>query len=124
MERTCTELPTHIGVELSFMSFLCEREAAALGDSRPDGQPQGGAAAETATGTDEILARVREFQTRFLQEHLNTWFPQLCGSIRAKAKGPLYRGLAEITEAFLAAETTNLSAQAGAGRCEASVRGA
>ena len=30
MDRVCKELPTHIGVELSFMSFLCERQAAAL----------------------------------------------------------------------------------------------
>ena len=27
MEKTCKELLTHIGVELSFMCFLCEMEA-------------------------------------------------------------------------------------------------
>lgn len=118
MDRACKELPTHIGVELSFMSFLCEREAAALGGDRLGRQP------EEETETDEVLARYREFQTRFLREHLNSWFPQLCKSIRAKAKGPLYRGLAEITEAFLAAETAHLLVHADADSLEASVHGA
>ncbi len=95
MERACMELPTHIGVELSFMSFLCEREQALLEDEMDN--------------TTEFT-RYREFQIRFLQEHLNVWFPQLDKSIQAKAKSPLYRGLATITAAFLAQDTGELLA--------------
>ncbi len=95
MERACMELPTHIGVELSFMSFLCEREQTLLEDE-----------IDNTTG----CTRYREFQIRFLQEHLNAWFPQLGKSIQAKAKSPLYRGLAQITAAFLAQDTCELLA--------------
>ena len=104
MERACMELPTHIGVELSFMSFLCEREAAAMGDNGRQALPE-----DEMDDTTEFT-RYREFQIRFLQEHLNAWFPQLGKSIQAKAKSPLYRGLAEITAAFLAQDTRELLA--------------
>ena len=102
MDRVCKELPTHIGVELSFMSFLCERQAAALRIEQgvePLGQDE-----------EQVMNSVtcRELQTRFLQDHLTVWFPQLHQSIKANAKSPLYRGLAQITEAFLAQDTSSL----------------
>jgi TorA maturation chaperone TorD len=105
MDQTCKELPSHVGVELSFMSFLCEREAAKLGgeESAVISEPE----KIKATGP----AGYCEFQIRFLQEHLNAWFPQLNQSIQANAKTQFYRGLASITATFLVRDTTNLLAR-------------
>jgi TorA maturation chaperone TorD len=102
MDRTCKELPTHIGVELSYMSFLCEREAAAIGDEEGQALPDEKKRAAADSG------RYRELQIKFLDEHLNAWFPQLSRSIQANAKSNFYRGLARITEAFLAYDTAGL----------------
>jgi TorA maturation chaperone TorD len=102
MDRTCKELPTHIGVELSYMNFLCERQAAAIGDEEGQALPDEKKRAAADSG------RYRELQIKFLDEHLNAWFPQLSRSIQANAKSNFYRGLARITEAFLAYDTAGL----------------
>jgi len=102
MDQKCKELPNHIGVELSFMSFLCEMEAAAIRVEEGDAvQDQGKGKAATSS-------RYREFQITFLQEHLNDWFPQLAQSIQVNAKSPFYKGLARITEEFLIQDEVNL----------------
>ena len=102
MDRTCKELPTHIGVELSFMSFLCEREASALSEEGRRDVP----------GQDKeqpvISTLFRQIQLRFLREHLNRWFPQLSKKIQANARSPLYRSLALLTEELLARDTVDL----------------
>jgi putative dimethyl sulfoxide reductase chaperone len=94
MERTCKELPTHIGVEIAFMSFLCEREALAILDRE---------------GENVDSDKYRQLQVRFLEEHLNQWFPQLSQSIQKNAKSRFYPGLALIAEAFLTQDTASLS---------------
>jgi TorA maturation chaperone TorD len=102
MTRECRELPTHIGVELSFMGFLCEQEMEAVSrdntgivwadaDAEPDGR-----------------GRYRDLQLRFLQNHLNVWFPHLRRAIQSKAKSRLYPGLALISEEFLARDAAGL----------------
>lgn len=83
LDHACKMLPNHVGVELAFMGFLCEREAAAN------------------DGND----RYRDLQFRFLNEHLNEWFPVLERMIRTNARSPFYRGLAAITAALLAKNT-------------------
>lgn len=111
MDRDCKELPTHIGVELSFMSFLCERRAEAIRNEEsgilPDEQAEG--AADSFT--------YRNLQLRFLQEHLNGWFPPLSKCIQAYARSPFYRGLAGLTEAFLAWDTAGLLAESRPAEC-------
>ena len=102
MDRTCKELPTHIGVELSYMSFLCERQAAAIRDEEGQALPD----EEKRAAADSV--RYRILQKKFLNEHLNAWFPHLSRSIQANAKSNFYRGLARITEAFLAYDTAGL----------------
>ena len=102
MDRECRELPTHIGVELSFMSFLCDRQAAAMHDEEEQKLPTD----VKRTVADSV--RYRELQVKFLNEHLNAWFPQLSRSIQTNAKSPFYRCLALITEAFLAYDTAGL----------------
>jgi len=103
MGPECKELPTHIGVELSFMSFLCEREREAVSHDEHC----------LATG-DGAAARCRALQRTFLLGHLNAWFPQLCKAIHAKAKSRLYRALASITEEFLARDAVELLLRAPA----------
>jgi TorA maturation chaperone TorD len=102
MTELCNELPTHIGVELSFMSFLCEREAEAIrcgGRTAPDeGERVNGAS-----------TRYRDLQIQFLQEHLNVWFPHLSRVIQDYARPGLYRGLPRITEEFLSWDAASLT---------------
>lgn len=107
MVRACKQLPNHIGVELSFMSFLCNKEAAAVGNEKYALLDRG---ERRAVGS----ATYRELQIRFLQEHLNEWFPQLSRSIQARAKSSFYHCLALITEEFLALDTTSLLAMPSA----------
>lgn len=100
MDQACKELPTHIGVELAFMGFLCEREAVTI-DDRGD--------AEFSEGEQSTAAKNKvycQYQQKFLQEHLNNWFPQLNQAIQEKAKSHFYRGLAQLTEDFLAWDMT------------------
>ena len=105
MDQTCKELPTHVGVELSFMSFLCEREAAATCSEGSD-------AALNREGKEPAeSARYRELQSRFLQEHLNQWFPRLSARIQASTGEPFYRGLAVVTEEFLSRDASGLLTQ-------------
>jgi len=105
VDESCKELPTHIGVELAFMSFLCGREAAARcaeGDA---------SAVETGAGAPAPCAFYRTLQLRFLREHLNAWFPQLSEAIQERAASDLYRGLAELTEAVLQRDAAWLMSQ-------------
>lgn len=104
MDRACKELPTHIGVELAFMNFLCESEAAAINDERATVPPV------VETSTESSISIYRELQRRFLQAHLNDWFPQLSQAIQEKATTPFYRALAQVTEEFIARDTTDQEA--------------
>jgi TorA maturation chaperone TorD len=91
------DLPDHIGLELACMEFLCRGEAQAWDQEN----------------LDEVR-RLRDFQRRLLQEHLLQWVPTLCRRIRESATGPLYRGIASLTEAYLADEAETLAAPVGA----------
>jgi TorA maturation chaperone TorD len=103
MDVECKELPTHIGVELSFMSFLCEREAWTIR------MEENGSLFDQEKTKMKGSNRYRQLQLKFLQAHLNQWFPQLNQSIQANAKNPFYRCLALITESFLNQDTASLS---------------
>ena len=105
MDKACKELPTHIGVELSFMSFLCQRQAENFVVAKDDPLPD----CPKKDVTD--CTHYRKLQIRFLQNHLNAWFPKLCQSIQVNAKTKFYRGLASITAAFLMRDTANLLAR-------------
>jgi len=105
MVGACNELPTHVGVELSFMNFLCEREAAAHRNQ------VSGTVLDRQNEESTETARYRRLQSRFLQEHLNQWFPQLRSKIQAFAGGPLYRGLAGLTEEYLSRDAAVLLEQ-------------
>jgi TorA maturation chaperone TorD len=105
VEENCKELPTHVGVELAFMSFLCAREAAA---QCGEGDISVG---ERDAKAPAPCAYYRSLQLRFLREHLNAWFPQLSSAIREKASSGLYRGLAELTKVVLERDAAWLMSQ-------------
>ncbi len=78
------DLPDHVGLELACMGFLCDAENAARRQNDAD-----------------AAARMRKMQQRFFHEHLTVWLPALCGRIRENSSGPFYRGIANLTEAYL-----------------------
>jgi len=89
IEKTCKELPTHVGVELSFMNFLCEQEALRLEQDKTE---------------FDVMAEAsiyRQWQLKFLHDHLADWFPQLRKSIKSKARLPFYTQMAQLTQSFL-----------------------
>jgi TorA maturation chaperone TorD len=104
LESNCKELPTHVGVELSFMEFLCQREARALRaahETREDTEQE-----QTAGG-----ASYRALQIKFLRDHLSEWFPHLSRAIQARTRSALYRGLALLTDEFLSRDLAHLLAE-------------
>lgn len=101
LDTRCKELPTHIGIELSFMSYLCEQEQQASHKA-------------TQRDTDVELSEIdvyRLWQLKFLHEHLTDWFPQLSRAIQTNAVTPFYRGLARFTEQFLNQDKERLKKQ-------------
>ena len=109
IDQACKELPTHIGVELSFMSVLCEIEAEAILAEETSAL----LSQEKREGIESIKLKYQELQIRFLRDHLTDWFPLLCQSILANAKSQFYRGLASITEEFLIKDLSRLLKQQG-----------
>lgn len=97
MEETCRELPTHIGVELSFMRFLCAQEIMHLND----GQTQSDDSSDETPSQAEVY---RGYQLRFLAEHLTRWFPLLNEEIQHKSGHIFYKSLAQLTHEFLLAD--------------------
>jgi TorA maturation chaperone TorD len=96
VDQACRELPTHIGVELAFMEFLCKHEAAAIGREEREESLDG------EQGEAEEAGIYRRYQMKFLTEHLYEWFPQLSRAILDKSSSQFYRGLAQLTEQFIA----------------------
>ncbi|MEJ2179697.1 MAG: molecular chaperone TorD family protein, partial [Gammaproteobacteria bacterium] len=103
MDGICKELPNHIGVELAFMRFLCEREAVSLIDS---------SVIEQAESNDFSQAEIyRAYQIRFLGEHLTDWFPQLNEEIQKNSQHVFYQAIANITQYFLQQDLSRLKQQ-------------
>jgi TorA maturation chaperone TorD len=87
LTKACLELPDHIGVELEFMSFLCDIEAQLRAQRDVDG-----------------LQQCLRFQHNFLSGHLLRWYRALCDRILGDSSSEAYRALARLTIAFLEAE--------------------
>jgi TorA maturation chaperone TorD len=96
VDQECKELPNHIGVELAFMEHLCKSEAAAIDRDEREESPEG------EQDEAEQAGIYRQYQMKFLAEHLNEWFPQLSRAIQDKSSSQFYRGLAQLTEKFIA----------------------
>ncbi len=96
----CVELPDHIGVELSFMAFLCAREQEAWQEG------------------DQTRARqTLERERHFLEGHLLQWVPALSRRIAENATSDFYRGIGLLTEEFIRADAATLVRVCGERRC-------
>lgn len=79
-----TEPEDHIAIELQFMEYLCRKTLEALKRER----------------YDEAM-RDLEIQKEFVTDHLLNWVPMLTEDILGSAEVDFYKGVAEITDAFI-----------------------
>lgn len=79
------ELPDFIGLELEFMHFLCAQETTTW-----------------ERGDADTASRYRGWQQKFLSEHLAQWVGAFCQELVAQAESDFYRGLAEMTQEYVA----------------------
>jgi TorA maturation chaperone TorD len=89
--RNYYELPDHIGIELAFMATLCKEEHKACG-----------------TKNGKRARSLRKIESRFLNEHITRWLPELCNKICEKTKSSFYLGMSKITLDFVLADTRTL----------------
>jgi TorA maturation chaperone TorD len=71
----------HIGVELEFIFYLCQKAAQT----------------EDAAGRD-FLAKM---QYRFFREHLMVWIAPLCDRLYQETPSPYFKGVAKVTKGFI-----------------------
>ena len=81
----------HIGFEMQFMAKLIDRSCDAL-----------------SAGDHAEFARLVRVQREFYVQHLANWLPAFIGDIERHCKTDYYRGVAQLTRAFLAEEKEQL----------------
>lgn len=81
------ELPDHIGVELGFMAFLCEREEEAR-----------------LEGDAEALENYRRYQKGFLADHVLAWVPDYCEIVGRRSTTSYMQALTALTREFCQAD--------------------
>lgn len=89
--RTDSEAADHIGWELHFLAYLCDRQARMTLDFR-----------------SVEVARLRVLQYRFLGEHLLRWLPVLVETIH-RQENPFYTAVGELTLALAVNHYDDLS---------------
>ena len=88
MDAGFREVPDHVAAELEFLYLLLFREA----EARLNHDAQ-------------ALASIGDLRRRFLGAHLGRWVGAFAAAVRAGAQTEFYRGLAGLTERFVALET-------------------
>jgi TorA maturation chaperone TorD len=83
-----TEPPDHVGVELSYLSYLCSKEADAH---------------RSCDSTE--MARYSRMQYDFLRQHVVRWVPSFCQHIARADTTGFYQGIAILTREFLLADS-------------------
>jgi TorA maturation chaperone TorD len=79
--------PDHIGIELSYLSHLCSKEA------------------EARRGNDaDATAKYLRMQHDFLHYHVQRWVPNFCRQIAKNDRTGLYRGIAILTTELVLAD--------------------
>lgn len=84
-KKEYTEPEDHIAVELQFMEYLCRKLVEAL---------RGGEAREAT--------RYLKIQEEFVNDHLARWVPRLAADVLESGELDFYRGVALVTDAFVA----------------------
>ena len=103
MNGDCKELPTHAGVELAFMSFLCDKETEAW-----YGQREAIDAGDEPQMSMEVN-QYRDLQRSFLQEHLAVWLPNLRSAIEANALTPYFTSMTGMGAQYVALDLAGIS---------------
>ena len=85
----------HIGFEMQFMAKLIDRSCDAL-----------------SAGDNAEFARLVRVQHGFYVQHLANWLPAFIADIERHCKTDYYRGIAQLTRAFLAEEKEQLESLA------------
>jgi TorA maturation chaperone TorD len=86
-----TEPPDHIGIELSYLSYLCSREANAR---------------RSSSAVDR--ANYPRMQYVFLRHHVGKWVPGFCQHIAKADRTGFYRGIATLTMEFVLADSDTI----------------
>jgi TorA maturation chaperone TorD len=83
------EVPDHVAAELEFLYLLVfkENEARRAGDA-------------------QAVTEAKELKRRFLGEHLGRWIAPFTAAVRQASGTDFYRQLAELTDAFVSAESS------------------
>ena len=84
-ERKEREPEDHIGLEMEFMSCLCDRHGECL-----------------RKGDAEKASVTVQAQRDFLDEHLLQWVLRFCEAVDRFAWTDFFRGMAQLTEGFVA----------------------
>lgn len=84
-KKEYTEPEDHIAIELQFMEYLCRKIVEALQKSE----------------RCEAI-KYLQVQDQFVRDHLAKWVPQLMKDIIESAEVDFYKGIADITDAFIA----------------------
>jgi len=92
-------IPDHICVELEFMSELASRENKAWEKDDP-----------------VAAANALEFQQEFMGDHLSLWVPKFCGKVVEMCDDPFYKGIAQLTMAFLDSEKEDIDRRLAIGQ--------
>jgi TorA maturation chaperone TorD len=85
------DLPDHVGLELEFMHFLCQKEAKLWNHENQPG-----------------ALTLQKMEKNFLEQHLTSWIPAFCQEINKRTKNPFYRAMAKITRDFVLSDQTAL----------------
>lgn len=86
------ELPDHIGTELDFLRFLCERESEAW-----------------KSGNESDALIFLKIERDFLKNHLVCWLPDLREKVFEKTKNLFYLGVVKITADFVFSDSHTLN---------------
>jgi len=76
--------PDHVGIELLFMSMMCQRETEAIAE-KEQGQSM----------------QLRTQELSFLREHLHSWLPDFAQALTKRENADFYAKLAQIAEIFV-----------------------
>lgn len=91
------ECEDHVALEFEFFAFLIGKYL----DASASGQ---------AASAEQLLAAQRDF----MQGHLVNWVPAFCRHVNLRAKTDFYRGLAQLTAAYVKRDFAALKETAGA----------
>lgn len=83
----------HIGAELEFIYFLCQQVL--------------------QMSKDKSFKPLLRLQQSFFEDHLNAWVPALCARLYQEAQSPYFKGLAKMTQGFIAWDYQEIVAHFG-----------